>query len=186
MKLKQPSHREKAVVLFPPAISTIAHIVLYKLSLFVYVASYLSLSSYQRSPSLSGDSMLISLSQEVELWEASCYGQLDKLISLINAGTNVNVATWVSASFCAQNSLSLLIKNQVNAALVCMLVQENIGYPGNLPAWCWKTTLCMIQGQLLRSTSGLCVQFVGGCYSQYHTVTILGMMSSALKPILKA
>ena len=185
MKLKQPSHREKAVVLFPPAISTIAHIVLYKLSLFVYVASYLSLSSYQRSPSLSGDSMLISISQEVELWEASCYGQLDKVISLINAGTAVNVVTWVSASFHVQNSLSLLIKNQVNAALVCMLVQENIGYPGNLPAWCWKTTLCMIQGQLLRSSSGLCVQFAGGC-SQYHTVTILGMMSSALKPILKA
>jgi len=44
--------------------------------------------------------MLISLSQEVELWEASCYGQLDKLIPLIKADTNVNVATWVSATFC--------------------------------------------------------------------------------------
>jgi len=46
--------------------------------------------------------MLISLIQEVELWEASCYGQLDKVISLINAGTAVNVATWVSAFLCLE------------------------------------------------------------------------------------
>jgi len=38
----------------------------------------------------------ISLSQEVELWEASCYGLGDELDHLINIGTNVNVATGVS------------------------------------------------------------------------------------------
>ena len=35
----------------------------------------------------------ISLSQEVELWEASCYGLADELDHLINIGTNVNKAT---------------------------------------------------------------------------------------------
>ena len=38
--------------------------------------------------------------QEVELWEASCYGLGDELDDLINIGTNVNVATGVSTSFC--------------------------------------------------------------------------------------
>ena len=42
----------------------------------------------------------ISLPQEVELWEASCYGLGDELDDLINIGTNVNVATGVSTSFC--------------------------------------------------------------------------------------
>jgi len=44
--------------------------------------------------------LLISLSQEVELWEACCYGLLDTLVHLINIGTNVNMATMASASFC--------------------------------------------------------------------------------------
>ena len=38
--------------------------------------------------------------QEVELWEASCYGLGDELDHLINIGTNVNKATVVSTSFC--------------------------------------------------------------------------------------
>ena len=43
--------------------------------------------------------MPTSLSQEVELLEASCYGLLDTAILLTNSGTNVNVATRVSTYF---------------------------------------------------------------------------------------
>jgi len=73
-------------------------LVLHKQSLFVYILSFIYSTNghlhCQVTPIL-----LISFPQEVELWEASCYGQLDKLIALINAGTSVNVATGVSSFF---------------------------------------------------------------------------------------
>jgi len=64
----------------------------------------------------------ISLFQEVELWEASCYGLRDELDHLINIGTNVNVATGVSTSFCYYRTVVLV---DVSCLHACMLLTNH-------------------------------------------------------------
>jgi len=64
----------------------------------------------------------ISLSQEVELWEASCYGLGDELDHLINIGTNVNVATGVCTSVCKCRTVVLV---DVPCLHACMLLTSH-------------------------------------------------------------